>query len=44
MPETARRAMTPQDITRICFISDPQVSPNGQRVAFVVTRLSEGRL
>jgi dipeptidyl aminopeptidase/acylaminoacyl peptidase len=33
--------MTPQDITRIRFISDPQLSPDGRRVAFVVTMLSE---
>ena len=37
----SRRAMTPQDITRIRFISDPQLSPDGRRVAFVVTMLSE---
>lgn len=36
-----RRAMTPQDITRIRFVSDPQISPDGRRVAFVVTMLSE---
>ena len=36
----SRRAMTPQDITRIRFISDPQISPDGRLVAFVVTRLA----
>ncbi len=41
MAETTQRAMIPQDLTRIRFISDPQVSPDGQRVAFVVTTLSE---
>lgn len=41
MLETNRRAMTPQDITRIRLVSDPQISPNGWRVAFVVTTLSE---
>jgi dipeptidyl aminopeptidase/acylaminoacyl peptidase len=41
MTAPSRRAMTPQDITRIRFISDPQLSPDGQRVAFVVTTLSE---
>ncbi len=41
MAETTRRAMTPQDITRIRFVSDPQLSPDGRRVAFVVTILSE---
>src|ERR671922_1943322 len=37
----SQRAMTPQDITRIRFVSDPQLSPDGRRVAFVVTMLSE---
>lgn len=41
MAETSRRAMTPQDLTRIRFVSDPQLSPDGQRVAFVVTTFSE---
>jgi dipeptidyl aminopeptidase/acylaminoacyl peptidase len=36
-----QRAMTPQDITRIRFGSDPQLSPDGRRVAFVVTMLCE---
>jgi len=33
--------MTPRDLTRIRFLSDPQVSPEGRTVAFVVTQLSE---
>ena len=41
MPDATRRAMTPQDITRIKWISDPQIAPDGRRVAFVVTTLSE---
>ena len=41
MLETNCRAMTPQDITRIRLVSDPQISPDGRRVAFVVTTLSE---
>src|SRR6266436_3852180 len=41
MTVPSRRAMTPQDITRIRFISDPQLSPDGRRVAFVVTMLCE---
>ena len=41
MTVPSRRAMTPQDITRIRFISDPHLSPDGRRVAFVVTTLSE---
>lgn len=38
-----RRAMIPQDITRIQLISAPQLSPDGRRVAFVATMLSEDR-
>jgi dipeptidyl aminopeptidase/acylaminoacyl peptidase len=41
MVETSRRAMTPQDITRIRFVSEPQLAPDGQRVACVVTTLCE---
>jgi dipeptidyl aminopeptidase/acylaminoacyl peptidase len=33
--------MTPQELTRIRFLSDPQLAPDGRRVAFVVTTLSE---
>jgi len=39
--DAARRSMTPQDITRIVWVSDPQISPDGSRVAFVATTLSE---
>jgi dipeptidyl aminopeptidase/acylaminoacyl peptidase len=35
--------MTPHDLTRIRFASDPQISPDGRVVAFVVTTLSEER-
>ncbi len=35
------RPMTPRDLTRIRLLSDPQVSPDGRTVAFVVTTLSE---
>jgi dipeptidyl aminopeptidase/acylaminoacyl peptidase len=35
--------MTPADILRIRWVSDPQISPDGRRVAFVVTMLSEER-
>lgn len=41
MAETNRRPMTPQDITRIRFVSDPQISPDGSHVAFVVTTLAD---
>lgn len=40
---TPLRAMTPEDLTRIRTASDPQVAPDGQRVVFVVTILSEKR-
>lgn len=40
MPSQPQRAMTPQDLANIKFISDPQIAPDGQRVAFVVTTLS----
>ena len=39
----AGRAMVPEDLTRLRFVSDPQLSPDGRRVAFVVTTLSEER-
>lgn len=35
------RAMAARDLTRIRFLSDPQVAPDGGAVAFVVTTLSE---
>jgi len=35
--------MAPEDLTRIQFVTDPQLSPDGRRVAFVVTMLSEER-
>jgi len=35
------RAMVPQDLTRIRFVSDPQIAPDGRTVAIVVTTLSE---
>lgn len=38
-----RRAMTPEDITRIRWVSEARLSPDGQRVVFVVTTLSAER-
>jgi dipeptidyl aminopeptidase/acylaminoacyl peptidase len=35
--------MVPADLTRIRFVSDARVSPDGRAVAFVVTTLSEER-
>ena len=43
MTPSSARAMVPQDITRIVWVSDPQISPDGARVAFVATTLSEER-
>jgi Tol biopolymer transport system component len=37
------RGMVPQDLTRISFVTDAQISPDGRRIAFVVTSLSEER-
>ena len=42
MTET-RRGMVPRDLTRIRFAGEPRVSPDGKRVAFTVTTLSEER-
>jgi dipeptidyl aminopeptidase/acylaminoacyl peptidase len=41
MTEHGKRAMVPADLLRIRFLSEPQFSPDGARVAFVVTTLSE---
>jgi len=38
-----RRGMVPEDLTRLLFVTDPQLSPDGRRIAFVVTSLSEER-
>jgi dipeptidyl aminopeptidase/acylaminoacyl peptidase len=35
--------MVPEDLLRIRFVSDPQLHPDGRRIAFVVTTLSEAR-
>ena len=35
--------MVPEDLTRLRFVTDPQLSPDGRRIAFVVTSLSEER-
>ena len=43
MTATHRRGMTPADITRIRWVSEARMSPDGQQVAFVVTTLSEER-
>ena len=33
----AQRPVNPQDVTRLRWVSDPQVSPDGQWVAFTVS-------
>src|SRR5438094_7931655 len=38
-----RRGMIPADLTRVQLVTDPQLSPDGRRVAFVITTLSEER-
>ena len=37
---TTRRPIVPDDLLRIRFVSDAQISPDGRRVAFVVTTVS----
>jgi dipeptidyl aminopeptidase/acylaminoacyl peptidase len=37
------RGMVAEDLTRIRFVGDPQLAPDGRTVAFVVTVLSEDR-
>ena len=36
MADTSRRPMTPQDLTRIRFVSDPQMSPDGRTYDFTL--------
>ena len=43
MKTTHRRGMTPADITRIRWVTEARMSPDGRQVAFVVTTLSEER-
>jgi dipeptidyl aminopeptidase/acylaminoacyl peptidase len=38
-----RRPIVPRDLMRIRTASDPHISPDGQRVAFVVTTVSEDK-
>jgi len=35
--------MVPEDLTRVVFVTDPQLSPDGRWIAFVVTSLSDER-
>jgi dipeptidyl aminopeptidase/acylaminoacyl peptidase len=43
MSSAGRRLTSAQDLTRLRGVSDPQISPDGRRVAFVVTTASEER-
>jgi dipeptidyl aminopeptidase/acylaminoacyl peptidase len=43
MTEPTGRPMVPEDLLRIRFVGDPQLHPDGRRIAFVVTTLSEAR-
>ncbi len=43
MSSEVSRPMRPEDITRIRWISDPRISPDGRRVAFLVTTLSQAK-
>ncbi len=43
MTGSAPRPMVPEDLFRIRLVGDPQLRPDGRRVAFVVTMLSEER-
>src|SRR5438128_5211610 len=43
MTNAGRRPVTAQDLTRLRGASDPQISPDGRRVAFVMTTASEER-
>ncbi len=36
-----RRPITEEDLFRFVWIADPQISPDGSRVAFVQVRVSE---
>jgi len=37
------RGMVPEDYYRFQFVSDPQISPDGEQIAFVVATVSEDR-
>lgn len=43
MSATARRLITTDDLFRIRWLADPQISPDGRRVAFTVTSLDRER-
>ena len=39
-PAQAQRAMTVEDLLAVRTVSDPQISPNGELIAFTVTEAS----
>ena len=41
MPVSTERLITAQDLCALQFVGDPQVSPDGRQVAFVVTTIDE---
>lgn len=41
--QPAKRAMTAEDLFRIAIVSDPHVSPDGSRIAWVETRLDKAK-
>ena len=43
MSPRSRRPMVPDDLTQLTGVSDPQISPNCARIAFVVATTSEER-
>lgn len=36
-----KRTITPEDLLELCFVSDPQISPDGLDVAFVKSKVNE---
>src|SRR6478609_575596 len=41
LPSTIPARPTPQSLLALAFPSDPQISPDGRRVAFVLSRVEE---
>ena len=39
--QTTGRPITAEDLFNLHLVSDPQPSPNGKRIAYVVTRLDK---
>ena len=43
MPSGSRRPIVPEDLIRLTGVMDPQISPDGRRVAFSVATVSTER-